>query len=169
VLAAADRQFVLWVLAGLALPALLGGLITSSFSGALLGFLWGGLVRVLVVHHITWSVNSICHLWGSGPFETHDHSRNNAIVGVLAMGEGWHNNHHAFPTSARHGLRWWELDLSYLLIRAMALVGLAREIRLPPRDRIEAKLRRRAVKPSQADGGSIGENGRGWIRTTVSS
>jgi stearoyl-CoA desaturase (Delta-9 desaturase) len=142
VLCAVDRQFVLWVAAGLLLPALLGGLITLSFTGALLGFLWGGLVRVLFVHHTTWSVNSVCHLWGFRPFDCGDHSRNNPIVGVLGLGEGWHNNHHAFPTSARHGLRWWELDLSYLLIRAMSLVGLAREIRIPPRERVAAKRRR---------------------------
>jgi len=140
----ADRQFHLWVLAGLVIPAVLGGLITMSWMGVLLGFLWGGLVRILVVHHITWSVNSICHIWGSRPFESHDESRNNPIVGLLAMGEGWHNNHHAFPASARHGLRWWEFDASYLLIRAMALIGLAKDVRVPDRSRIESKRRRKA-------------------------
>jgi len=145
VLAAVNRQFVLWVAAGLIVPAVLGGLLTMSWMGALLGFLWGGLVRVLVVHHITWSVNSVCHLWGTRPFACGDHSRNNVIVGVLAFGEGWHNNHHAFPTSARHGLRWWELDLSYMFIKGLSLVGLAREIRLPPKERIQAKLRKRAA------------------------
>lgn len=140
-LVAASRQFPWLVLAGLLIPAVLGGLITLTWSGALLGFLWGGLVRVLMVHHITWSVNSVCHLWGSKPFDSHDESRNNAVVGILAMGEGWHNNHHAFPTSARHGLRWWELDLSYVFIRMLGLVGLAREIRVPDAARINSKRR----------------------------
>jgi stearoyl-CoA desaturase (Delta-9 desaturase) len=101
-----------------------------------LGFIWGGLVRVMVNHHITWSVNSVCHLWGTRPYRSGDESRNNAIVGVLALGEGWHNNHHAFPTSARHGLRWWQFDASYWIIRALAGVGLAWNVRLPSRDRI---------------------------------
>jgi stearoyl-CoA desaturase (delta-9 desaturase) len=143
VLVLANGQFVFWVLFGLLFPAVVAGLVSMSWTGVLLGFLWGGLVRVLLVHHITWSVNSVCHLWGTRPFDSRDESRNNALVGLLAMGEGWHNNHHAFPTSARHGLRWWELDFSYLLIRALALVGLARAVRVPDREKIESKLRRR--------------------------
>ncbi len=138
---AASRLFPMWVLLGMLLPAALGGLLTLSWMGVLLGFLWGGLVRVLLVHHITWSINSVCHIWGSRPFQCHDHSRNNPIFGVLGLGEGWHNNHHAFPTSARHGLRWWQIDASYYVIRAMALVGLAHDIRLPAPDRVIAKRR----------------------------
>ncbi|MGD9688698.1 MAG: acyl-CoA desaturase [Phycisphaerales bacterium] len=141
-LVAADRQFRWWVLAGLIIPAALGGLLTMTWMGALLGFLWGGLVRVMIVHHITWSVNSVCHLWGSRPFRTRDESRNNPVVGILALGEGWHNNHHAFPASARHGLKWWEVDFSYMLIRVLALVGLAKEVRVPASDRIETKRRK---------------------------
>ncbi len=136
-----DRQFPMWVLVGLAVPAVLGGLLTMSWMGVVLGFLWGGLVRILVVHHVTWSVNSICHLWGTKPFDSHDESRNNALVGVLAMGEGWHNNHHAFPHSARHGLRWWEFDLTYIIIRAMKVVGMATEVRLPTKEKVADKLR----------------------------
>jgi stearoyl-CoA desaturase (delta-9 desaturase) len=134
-----SRLFPLWVLLGLLVPAALGGLLTLSWTGVLLGFIWGGLVRVFLVHHVTWSINSVCHIWGTRPFKSHDESRNNFIFGVLALGEGWHNNHHAFPTSARHGLRWWQLDVSYLIIRAMALVGLARDVRVPSPDRIAAK------------------------------
>jgi stearoyl-CoA desaturase (Delta-9 desaturase) len=141
VVVAVNRQFRWWVLIGLLLPALLAGLLTMSLMGALLGFLWGGLVRVLVVHHLTWSVNSVCHLWGSQPFRSHDESRNNPIVGILGLGEGWHNNHHAFPASARHGLRWWEIDISYMVIRAMALVGLAHDVRIPAPERLVAKRR----------------------------
>ena len=137
-----SRLFPVWVLAGLLIPAILGGLLTMSWSGVLLGFIWGGLVRVFLVHHVTWSVNSICHIWGSRPFNSHDHSRNNAILGILAMGEGWHNNHHAFPTSARHGLAWWQVDLSYLIILCMSKIGLAREIRIPSPERVAAKRAR---------------------------
>jgi len=134
-----SRLFPLWVVIGLGIPALVAGLATMSWVGAALGFVWGGLVRVLLVHHVTWSINSVCHLWGSRPFRSHDHSRNNVVFGVLALGEGWHNNHHAFPTSARHGLRWWQLDISYLIILAMARVGLASEVRIPTPERIRAK------------------------------
>ena len=135
----ADRHFVPWVIAGLVFPAVLAGVVTTSWTGVLLGFLWGGLVRIMLVHHVTWSVNSVCHLWGSAPFRSHDESRNNVLVAVLAMGEGWHNNHHAFPTSARHGLRWWELDVSYLFIRLLAGIGLARNVRVPSAERIESQ------------------------------
>ncbi|MCC6283927.1 MAG: fatty acid desaturase [Phycisphaerales bacterium] len=138
-LSAANRHFPLLVLAGLGIPAVLGGVITWSWMGVLLGFLWGGLVRILLVHHITWSVNSVCHLWGTRPFAVRDESRNNPLVAVLSLGEGWHNNHHAFPASARHGLRWWELDPSYVFIRLLGVVGLARDIRTPDRARVIAK------------------------------
>jgi stearoyl-CoA desaturase (delta-9 desaturase) len=136
-----NQTFPVWAFLGLLIPAVIGGILTMSWIGALLGFIWGGLVRVFLVHHTTWSVNSVCHIWGTRPFRSHDESRNNAIFGVLALGEGWHNNHHAFPTSARHGLRWWQFDLSYLIIRAMGLVGLARDVRVPSPERIAAKRR----------------------------
>ena len=128
-----------WSAVGLLVPALIGGLVTMSWTGAFLGFLWGGLVRVFFVHHVTWSINSVCHIWGTRPFKSNDESRNNAIFGFLGMGEGWHNNHHAFPTSARHGLRWWEFDASYLLIRGLELVGLAYDVKVPDRVRIQEK------------------------------
>ncbi len=134
-----SQLFPVWVLLGLLIPAALGGLLTLSWTGVLLGFIWGGLVRIFLVHHVTWSINSVCHIWGTRPFHNHDESRNNAIFGVLALGEGWHNNHHAFPTSARHGLRWWQFDVTYLIIWAMSKIGLARDVRIPSRDRIAAK------------------------------
>ncbi len=134
-----SQLFPVWVFLGLLIPAALGGLLTLSWTGVLLGFIWGGLVRVFLVHHVTWSINSVCHIWGTRPYDNHDESRNNTFFGVFAMGEGWHNNHHAFPSSARHGLHWWQLDVSYLIIRAMALVGLARDVRIPSPDRIAAK------------------------------
>jgi stearoyl-CoA desaturase (delta-9 desaturase) len=134
-----SRLFPAWAFLGLLLPAGLGGLLTMSWTGVLLGFIWGGLVRVFLVHHVTWSINSVCHIWGTRPFRSHDESRNNAILGVLAFGEGWHNNHHAFPNSARHGLHWWQIDLSYIIIRTMALVGLVHDVRIPSPERIAAK------------------------------
>jgi stearoyl-CoA desaturase (delta-9 desaturase) len=130
-LTAISKTFPVWALAGLVLPTLLGGLITMSWGGALFGFLWGGLARIFLVHHVTWSINSVCHLWGSRPYRSHDESRNNVVFGVLAMGEGWHNNHHAFPTSARHGLAWWQIDTSYYVIRVMEWLGLAWQVRVP--------------------------------------
>ena len=127
----ASALFPFWVVLGLAIPAVLGGFLSESWVGAWRGLLWGGVVRVFLVHHVTWSVNSLGHLWGSRPYETDDHSRNNYLLGILALGEGWHNSHHAFPTSARHGLRWWQPDLSYYVIRGLALVGLAWNVKLP--------------------------------------
>ncbi len=126
--------FPFWIVLGLAIPAVIGGVVAGNWAGVLLGFVWGGLMRVFLVHHVTWSVNSVCHLWGKQPYPDKDHSRNNFVFGVLAMGEGWHNNHHAFPTSARHGLLWWQLDVSYYVIRLLALMGLAWKIRIPRTD-----------------------------------
>ena len=133
--------FPLWVAVSMLIPAAIGGLVNMSWTGALLGFIWGGLVRVFLVHHVTWSINSVCHVWGTRPFRSHDESRNNPIFGVIGLGEGWHNNHHAFPTSARHGLRWWEFDASYLIIRAMELCGLAWRVKVPSAAALSAKLR----------------------------
>ena len=121
--------------------AITGGLWTWSLEGAaqlgLSWLVWGLFVRTVAVWHITWSVNSVTHLWGYRNFETSDRSRNNWIVGLISNGEGWHNNHHAEPRCASHGRRWWELDVSYLTIRALALVGLASEVVTPGRPRIE--------------------------------
>lgn len=127
----ASALFPLWVTLGLLIPAALGGLLTGTWIGVLTGLLWGGLARIFLVHHVTWSINSICHLWGSQPFRTGDQSRNNFLFGALGFGEGWHNNHHAFPTSARFGLRWWQIDLGYWFIYVLALLGLASGVRTP--------------------------------------
>jgi len=133
--------FVVWVVLGLLIPAVLDGLLTGSWIGVWTGLIWGGLVRVFLVHHVTWSVNSVCHLWGFRPYRSADESRNNPVVGVLAMGEGWHNTHHAFPTSARHGLRWWQIDGSYWVIRTLALLHLAWNVKVPSK---QAQARERA-------------------------
>jgi Fatty-acid desaturase len=136
-----SRTFPVWVLMGMLLPAVVGGLLSMSWTGALLGFIWGGLVRAFLVHHVTWSINSVCHIWGTQPYDSHDESRNNVVCGILGLGEGWHNNHHAFPRSARHGLAWWQFDASYLVIRLMMLIGLARNPVIPAPARLAAKRR----------------------------
>ncbi len=138
-----NRTYLIAVLAGIALPGVIGGLIAGSWTAVLTGALWGGLVRLFLVHHATWSINSICHLFGDAPYATADESRNNAVCAVLTLGEGWHNNHHAFPSSARHGLRWWQVDATYLTIVALRRLGLAWEVRLPSAQELaEAKARR---------------------------
>jgi stearoyl-CoA desaturase (delta-9 desaturase) len=126
------RNFVPLVLASLAIPALLGYVATGPLAGAVTGFLWGGLVRIFFVHHVTWSVNSVCHFFGTRRFDTGDRSTNVFWLAIPSLGESWHHNHHAFPRSAVHGLRRWEIDLSALIIGAMERVGLARKVvRIP--------------------------------------
>jgi len=132
-------MFPLLVVIGFAIPAVIGGLVTMSWMGALLGFLWGGIVRMFLLHHVTWSVNSVCHIWGAKEYHSGDESRNNPVMGILALGEGWHNNHHAFPASARHGLKWWQFDLSWVIIRTLERVGLAKKVRLPAEERLAAR------------------------------
>jgi stearoyl-CoA desaturase (Delta-9 desaturase) len=123
-----DRSFVFWALGGLGAAFGLGWLIGGTLTAALTGLLWGGAVRILVLHHVTYSINSLCHFFGRRRFDTGDESRNLAWLSFLSLGEAWHNNHHAFPTSAAHGLRWWELDLSSLVIRGLERVGLAWDV-----------------------------------------
>lgn len=128
-----SRTFPLWVLAGLAVPFGLGVALTGSVVGGLTGLLWGGAVRIFLLHHATFSINSLCHSFGRRPFATRDQSRNLAWLAPLAFGEAWHNNHHAFPTSARHGLGRWELDPGGWLIAALERSRLAWDvIRISP-------------------------------------
>jgi stearoyl-CoA desaturase (Delta-9 desaturase) len=129
-----DRTQPLWVLAGLALPFLVAGWR---------GLLWGGFVRIAFASHSTFAVNSICHMFGSRPFETRDESRNNPVIGFLALGEGWHNNHHAFPSMAYHGMTFWQVDLSGLLIRLLARIGLVWKVKAP--SSLAVARRRRSV------------------------
>ncbi len=114
-----SRTFALWAVLALIIPFALGGWT---------GLLWGGLVRIFLTHHVTWSVNSVCHTFGKREFETIDRSRNEWVVGLLGFGEGWHNNHHAFPRSAFHGLHWWQFDLSGYVIWTLERFGLVREV-----------------------------------------
>jgi stearoyl-CoA desaturase (delta-9 desaturase) len=123
-----DRTFLVWVAVGLAVPFGLGWLIGGSIHSALTGLLWGGLVRMFVLHHVTYSINSICHFFGRQDHDTGDQSRNVPWLAVLSMGESWHNNHHAFPTSARHGLRRWQIDISAGVIWVLEKLGLAWDV-----------------------------------------
>ena len=119
------RRFVSLVYLSLAIPAFAGYLVSGTLAGAATGLLWGGLVRIFFVHHVTWSVNSVCHFLGSRRFETDDRSTNVFWLSLPSLGESWHHNHHAFPRSAVHGLRRWELDPSALIISTMEKLGLA--------------------------------------------
>jgi stearoyl-CoA desaturase (Delta-9 desaturase) len=128
-----SRHFVALVIASLAIPALAGFLLTGTLLGAATGLLWGGLVRVFFVHHITWSINSICHFMGTRRFDIDDESTNVFWLALPSLGEAWHHNHHAFPRSAEHGLKRWELDPSAWIIGAMEKIGLAwNVIRIAP-------------------------------------
>ncbi len=119
------RRFVPLVLASLAIPALAGYAVSGTLAGAATGLLWGGLVRIFFVHHITWSVNSVCHYFGTRRFDTDDRSTNVFWLALPSLGESWHHNHHAFPRSAVHGLRKREIDPSAVIIGTMEKLGLA--------------------------------------------
>lgn len=125
-----SRTFLFWVVLGFIIPYLIDGWR---------GLLWGGLVRVFITHHLTWSVNSICHEFGRRSFATPDQSHNQWLVGLFGLGEGWHNNHHAFPESAFHGLRWYEIDLSGYVIRLLERLRLVSGVRRVSRERLERK------------------------------
>lgn len=131
-----NRTWYVWVILGLVIPYALGGWT---------GLLWGGFVRIFLLNHVTWSVNSVCHTFGSKMFKTEDESRNNWVVGLLAMGEGWHNNHHAFPRSAFHGMRWYQFDFSSYVIWTMEKAGLVWNVQRVPLERQEARLARAAI------------------------
>jgi stearoyl-CoA desaturase (delta-9 desaturase) len=134
-----NRFYYLWVFLGLLIPGVFCWFLDGTLKGFLFGVLCGGFVRLFALHHITWSINSVCHIWGSRPFSTPDHSTNNPILALVGVGEGWHNNHHAFPYSASHGLHWWQLDLSYFLIALLETVGLASSVKVPTEDQINQK------------------------------
>jgi stearoyl-CoA desaturase (delta-9 desaturase) len=136
-----NRAFPWLAAASLLIPFLLGlALGAGSLLAGLSALLWGGLVRIFLVHHITWSINSICHFFGRRRFQTDDHSRNVFWLALPSLGEAWHHNHHAFPRSAFHGLRWYELDPSGWLILALARVGLAWDVVRVSPEQARAKL-----------------------------
>jgi stearoyl-CoA desaturase (delta-9 desaturase) len=134
-----NRTFLFWTLLSLALPFALGWLIGGTLVAGLTGLLWGGAVRIFLLHHVTWSINSVCHFFGRRRFETDDESRNVFWLSILSCGESWHHNHHAFPTSAFHGLRRWEVDPSAMVIRGLEKLGLVwNVVRISP-ERQQAK------------------------------
>ncbi|MCW2754041.1 MAG: Stearoyl-CoA 9-desaturase [Marmoricola sp.] len=135
-----SKNFWAFVIISMALPAVLGGLITWSWQGAVTAFFWGSLVRVALLHHVTWSINSICHTIGERPFVSRDKSANVWWLAIPSMGESWHNLHHADPTCARHGVQRGQLDTSARLIWLFEKVGWVSEVRWPVAERIQAKL-----------------------------
>ncbi len=120
-----DRLFPLWVLVGVLIPFGLGYAIDGTLAGALTAAVWGGAVRIFLLHHVTWSINSVCHFFGTRRFAVDDHSTNVFWLSLLSMGESWHHNHHAFPRSARHGLRWYEVDPTAWAIKGLRAAKLA--------------------------------------------
>ncbi|WP_059007147.1 acyl-CoA desaturase [Streptomyces specialis] len=144
-----SRQFALWTVISLAAPAVIGGLVTWSWQGAVTAFFWGSLVRVALLHHVTWSINSICHATGKQPFRSRDRSGNVWWLAVLSCGESWHNLHHADPTCARHGVDRGQVDSSARLIRWFEKAGWAWDVRWPKRSRLDA---RRTAPPAGGAG-----------------
>ncbi|GAA0931340.1 acyl-CoA desaturase [Pseudonocardia zijingensis] len=138
---AVDRLFLPLTLASLLVPALIGGLVSLSWWGAFTALFWAGLVRVAVLHHVTWSINSICHMFGDRPFAARDRSANVWWLAVLSFGESWHNLHHADPTCARHGVRRGQVDISAGVIWAFERLGWAHSVRWPTTRRLERLAR----------------------------
>ena len=139
-----SNTFLLWAGLSLLIPFLIGYWF-GGLSGGGYALLWGGAVRMFLNHHVTWAVNSVCHTYGGREFVTTDASRNNFVIGLLAMGEGWHNNHHAFPRSANHGMHWWQIDPSAYVIGGLEKVGLIKNVvRIAPerlaKRRVEADV-----------------------------
>ena len=134
-----DRLFPLWVALSFGLPAVVGFLVTGTAAGAASAFLWGSLVRIFMLHHVTWSINSICHFYGDRPYQTTDFSTNNWMLSLISLGESWHNNHHAFPSSAVHGLRPHQIDATAGIIRLMKVLGLAWDVKTVTPKQLAAK------------------------------
>jgi stearoyl-CoA desaturase (Delta-9 desaturase) len=142
-----NSMYLVWVALGLLLPALVGGLVTLSWAGALRGLLWGGLVRAFVAYEMGLSLGSICHYFGTRPFKIRGHATNNVLLAFQTFGEGWHHNHHAFPSSATFNFHWWQVDLGGLLIRALELPGWVWNVKAPTREALAAKL----AEPDEED------------------
>jgi stearoyl-CoA desaturase (delta-9 desaturase) len=140
-----NRGYFIWVGLGVLLPTILGGLLTHNWQGACQGFLWGGLARIFLVHHVCWAISSVSHNYGSRPFSTPDKSTNNLWLALPSFGGTWHNNHHAFPLSPITGLMWWQLDIGGLIVRLLGLLGLAWNLKTPSRSLIESRQKRRVL------------------------
>ncbi|MQA06985.1 MAG: acyl-CoA desaturase [Pseudonocardiaceae bacterium] len=138
-----NRMFPVLTVLTLLAPAVLGGVITMSWWGAVTAFFWASLVRVAALHHVTWAVNSICHMIGERPYAARDKSANFWPLALLSFGESWHNSHHADPTGARHGVRRGQLDISARLIWAFEKLGWVSDVRWPKPERLARKLNQR--------------------------
>ncbi|MGH3456341.1 MAG: acyl-CoA desaturase, partial [Nocardioidaceae bacterium] len=134
-----SRQFPMWTAVSLLIPPIVGGLWSMSWHGALTAFFWAGLVRVAMLHHVTWSINSICHTVGNRPFKSRDKSGNVWWLAIPSMGESWHNLHHADPTCARHGVLRGQIDTSARIIWALEKLGWVHDVRWPVKERLDAK------------------------------
>ena len=144
---AIDRLYLLWVALSLGIPFAVGYLVGGTVATGVAALVWGGLVRIFAYQHATFAVNSICHMFGRRDFRSRDESRNNWVIALLVLGEGWHNNHHAFPASARHGLLRGQVDVSWLVIRGLERLGLVWDVRSPSRDQLE----RRRLEPQATE------------------
>jgi stearoyl-CoA desaturase (Delta-9 desaturase) len=133
-----SRLFPLFAVFSVALPFAIGWLWSGTLLGALTAFIWAGVIRIALLHHVTWSTNSVCHLFGRRPSGTNDHSTNFAPLALLSLGESWHNHHHAYPSSARHGIQAHQLDSSARLIRLFERAGWATKVRWPTPGRLAA-------------------------------
>jgi stearoyl-CoA desaturase (Delta-9 desaturase) len=142
-----SRAYYWIVVAGVLLPALIGGLVYQSWEGAVSGLLWGGLVRIFLLEHIVWAINSVLHSVGTRRYDSREQSRNGGVFALITLGEAWHNNHHAFPESASFGLDWYRADPGYWLIRLLAACGLAWDVGLPSAQRRAAKRIRGTAAP----------------------
>jgi stearoyl-CoA desaturase (delta-9 desaturase) len=175
---AADKQFGALVAVSLLAPALIGGLWGMSLHGALTAFFWASLVRVALLHHVTWSINSICHTFGSEEFEVRDKSRNVAWLAIASFGESWHNLHHADPTCARHGALRGQLDPSARVIRWFEQLGWAYDVRWPDEERLSVKRPATATRklgsmtrrpPAGGHGGVVPPGQHSRVRGAVSA
>lgn len=144
-------QWIVFYLVGSGIGWAISGNIMSGVQMGLSWVVWGVILRTVCVWHITWSVNSVTHVWGYRNYDTNECSRNNVLVGLISNGEGWHNNHHADPRSAAHGHRWWEFDVTYLTIQGLALVGLAKDVIKPRVGRLKSKEVLPVLEDDQAD------------------
>jgi stearoyl-CoA desaturase (delta-9 desaturase) len=149
-MARVDRSFGWLTLATFLLPAFAGGLISWTWGGMVSGLLWGSLVRVFLLHHMTWSINSICHFYGREAYQARDESKNVWPLALSSFGESWHNNHHAFPWSARLGLRGWQIDPGWYVIRLLKAFRVIVSVKVPSKAQILAKLKQGAEATHRA-------------------
>ena len=141
-----DRLYMVWIVLTLGIPFAIGYAVGGTAVAGVEGLVWGGLLRIFLYQHATFSVNSICHMFGRKDYRSRDQARNNWLVALLVFGEGWHNNHHAFPASARHGLQHWQLDVSWWVIRGLERLGLVWNVKVPDADQIS----RRRLQPGES-------------------